>query len=59
VIGIGFSQEYLGQFFGSVTETARVNPKYALPEERNLAVFVCRDPKMSMAEAWPRLRYLN
>ncbi len=59
VIAIGFSQDFLRQFFGDVTEAARVHPKYALPEERNLTIYVCREPKLSLAQAWPRLKYLN
>jgi hypothetical protein len=59
VIAIGFEKEFLEQFFAEVTAAARVDPKYALPEERNLTVFLCRKPKTSLAEAWPRLRYLN
>jgi hypothetical protein len=59
VIAIGFSEEFLQHFFWEVTAAAHVNPKYALPEERNLTVFVCRDPKMRLAEAWQQIRYLN
>jgi 4-amino-4-deoxy-L-arabinose transferase-like glycosyltransferase len=59
MIAIGFLEPFLRQFFGEVTAAAQVNPKYALPEERNLTVYVCREPKMTLAEAWPRLKYLN
>jgi hypothetical protein len=59
VIAIGFSEEFLRHFFWEVTAAAQVNPKYALPEERNLTVFVCRDPKKRLADVWPQLRYLN
>jgi len=59
VIAIGFSSEFLQHFFWEVTAAAHVNPKYALPEERNLTVFVCRDPKMNWGEAWSRLKYFN
>jgi hypothetical protein len=59
VIAIGFSESFLRQFFGEVTAAAQVNPKYALPEERNLTVYVCREAKISLREAWPRIRYLN
>jgi 4-amino-4-deoxy-L-arabinose transferase-like glycosyltransferase len=59
VIAIGFTEEFLRQFFGEVTVGARLSPEYALPEERDLTVFVCRDPKISLAEAWPRMKYLN
>ena len=59
VIAIGFPEEFLEHFFWEVSAAAHVNPKYALPEERNLTVFVCRDPKMRLGEAWQQLRYLN
>jgi len=59
VIAIGFSEDFLRHFFWEVSAAAHVHPKYALPEERNLTVFVCRDPKMNLGEAWSRLKYFN
>ena len=59
VIAIGFSEETLLQLFEDVQAAAQVNPTHALPEERHLTVFLCRKPKQSLAEAWPRLKYLN
>ena len=58
-IAIGYNEGFLRQFFGDVQAATQVNPKYALPEERNLTVFVCRHPKTTLAAMWPRWMYLN
>jgi hypothetical protein len=36
-----------------------VSPRYAMPEETNLTVYVCRHPKQSLQASWPQWRYLN
>jgi hypothetical protein len=59
VVAIGFPRRYLEQFFAKLTPAAYVNPAHALPEERNLTVFVCRQPRMGLSEMWAKLRYLN
>lgn len=59
VIAIGFSKDFLREFFGEVAPAAEVHSKYALPEERDLTIYVCRQPKMRLAQAWQQLKYLN
>jgi 4-amino-4-deoxy-L-arabinose transferase-like glycosyltransferase len=59
VVAIGYREAFLRQFFGSVELRDKVNPPYALPEERNVPIFVCRSPKMNWSAAWPRWKYLN
>jgi len=59
VVAIGFTREFLARFFTDVAPAAQVNPRYALPEERNLTIYICRKPKMTLSAAWPSLRYLN
>ena len=54
-IAIGYNEGFLRQFFGDVQAAAQVNPKYALPEERNLTVFVCRHPKTTLQRVIVRL----
>jgi len=59
VVAIGYREGFLHQFFGEVERRATVSPQYALPEERNLGIFVCRQPKADWATMWPRWKYLN
>jgi 4-amino-4-deoxy-L-arabinose transferase-like glycosyltransferase len=59
VIAIGYREGFLRQFFDDVQLQATISPQYALPEERNVAIFVCRRPKTNWGTMWPRWKYLN
>jgi dolichyl-phosphate-mannose-protein mannosyltransferase len=58
-VAIGFTEGQLRQFYDEVTPEASVSPKYAIPEESRLTVFVCRRPKKSLQESWAAWKYLN
>jgi 4-amino-4-deoxy-L-arabinose transferase-like glycosyltransferase len=59
VVAIGYREGFLRQFFNDVNRKTTVSPRYALPEERNVGVFVCRKPKADWVTMWPRWKYLN
>jgi hypothetical protein len=59
VIAIGFTEARLREFFSEITLAAKVSPLYAMPEESNLTIFICRRPKTSLQESWGRWKYLN
>jgi len=59
VVAIGYREGFLHQFFDDVERKATVSPQYALPEERNLGIFICRKPKADWAAMWPRWKYMN
>jgi hypothetical protein len=59
VVAIGFRKAELDKLFGDVLPTANVHSQYALPEERDLTIFVCRNPKLSLLASWPQLKYLD
>jgi 4-amino-4-deoxy-L-arabinose transferase-like glycosyltransferase len=59
VIAIGFTESRLREFFAEVTPAAVVSPRYAMPEETNLTIFICRGPKTSLQESWAQWKYLN
>jgi hypothetical protein len=59
VIAIGYTQGALQEFFGEAQAAEKITSRYAIPEEANLTIFVCRKPRMSLREAWPKLRWLN
>ncbi len=59
VITIGYTEDQLRIFFGEVTLAARISPPYAIPEESNLPIYICRKPKNPLPQIWPRLRWLG
>jgi 4-amino-4-deoxy-L-arabinose transferase-like glycosyltransferase len=58
-VAIGFPERQLRQFYDEVTPEASVSPKYAMPEETGLTIFVCRHPKKNLQESWTKWKYLN
>jgi hypothetical protein len=59
VIGIGVPLERLEAVFGDVEEASTVRCEYCMPDENDLPVYVCRDPKMPLKEAWPEFKHYN
>ena len=59
VIAIGYPESRLREFFGEVTSAAQLSPPSAIPEESDLTIYVCRQPRAPLAEMWPRLKYMN
>lgn len=57
VIAVGIPLEDLKPLFEQIELAARINNDYAIPEENNLPVYVCRKPKMTLQQAWPRLKF--
>jgi hypothetical protein len=33
--------------------------EYCMPDEDNLPVYVCRDPRSSLRELWPQLKHYD
>jgi hypothetical protein len=56
VIALGVPRESLERIFARIDEVARIHHPRALPLESNLAVYLCREPRLSLSEAWPMLR---
>lgn len=59
VIAIGFSQGQLRQIFDEVNPAIRVTSQYAVPEEANLTIYLCRKPKRTLGEEWAKLSWLG
>src|SRR5229473_2040808 len=57
VIAVGMPLEDLKPLFGQIELAATINNEYAIPEENNLPVYICRKPKMTLQQAWPRLKF--
>ncbi len=47
------------KIFDEVTQQAVVTNEYAMPYENNLPVFVCRKPKFSLTEFWPKAKHYD
>jgi hypothetical protein len=59
VVAIGFSREQLSRFFDDIRPAVTISPRYALPEESLLTVYVCRRPKAHLDAMWPEWRWLG
>lgn len=57
VIVIGGNPSDHAKVFDDVQPATRIHADYAMPYESNLPVFVCRRPKVSLAEVWPRVKH--
>jgi len=59
VIAIGFSQEQLREIFDEVNPAMRVTSQYAIPEEANLIIYLCRKPRKKLPYIWAKLKWLG
>src|SRR5215217_3639609 len=59
VISIGVPHDLLREEFGDVEQAATVRCRYCMPDEDNLPVYVCRNPKVPLEEAWPRFEHYD
>ncbi len=53
---IGQERDDLESTFTEVREVARTGARYAMPDETNVPIWVCRGIRMPLAEAWERGR---
>lgn len=51
----GFTPDDFDGYCGSIETAGSVTHPFAVSEERNLAVYVCREPRQTMQELWPSL----
>jgi len=57
VITVGVPREALQSAFDQVELGGTIESEYAMPYETNLPVYVCRKPKYTLEEAWPRAKH--
>jgi 4-amino-4-deoxy-L-arabinose transferase-like glycosyltransferase len=57
IVWVGSRSEDLRDLFADVREVARADHPLARADEREIPVSVCREPKLALAEAWPRLKH--
>lgn len=51
----GFREESVRDFCGSLTAAGYVTHPYAVEEERDLTIYICREPRQTLQELWPQL----
>jgi len=57
VVTVGMPIETLQKLFNHVELAATIEDDYAIPEENNLPVYICREPKVTLQQAWPSLKF--
>jgi 4-amino-4-deoxy-L-arabinose transferase-like glycosyltransferase len=56
VISVGVPKADLERYFATVEQADTIVSPYAMPVESNLPIYVCRDLRLPIEEAWPLLR---
>ncbi len=59
VIAIGYPLERLQRSFDDVSPFETISPQYAMPEETNLTIYICRKPRRPLSESWSEWTYLD
>jgi 4-amino-4-deoxy-L-arabinose transferase-like glycosyltransferase len=59
IVKVGGTAADLDGFCGTITLATRIEEPWVVPEERNLAIWICRDPPGTLQEVWPRFRGRN
>jgi 4-amino-4-deoxy-L-arabinose transferase-like glycosyltransferase len=56
LIAYGLPRELLERHYQACNESARIDAPLARPHDTDLPVYVCREPRGSMATLWPEVR---
>jgi hypothetical protein len=56
LIVVGGNPKDYHAMYEDVEQAATVVCDYAVPFETNLPVYLCRRPKMTLQQVWPRLK---
>ena len=59
LVSVGVPRDDLEGLFGDIEKADTIECDYCMPDENGLSVFVLRDPRMPLAEAWPRLGHYD
>lgn len=59
LIKVGDEAEDLRPFCGSVELATRIDEPWVVPEERNLGIWICRQPHRTLQQIWPMFRGQN
>lgn len=59
VIAFGMPLRDLQGLFEDVQEAATITDPYAIPDESDLRVYICRRPRLPLSQAWPKLKFFG
>lgn len=60
VIVVGYRRDYLAGFFNDIQPAASITNAYGIHnEEYGKTIWICRDPRMPLSQAWPQLKSLD
>jgi 4-amino-4-deoxy-L-arabinose transferase-like glycosyltransferase len=59
VVSVGVPRERLEGVFGRIERSATVRCRYCMPDENGLQIYVGRNPKLPLEEAWPRFKHYD
>ncbi|MEP6507695.1 MAG: glycosyltransferase family 39 protein [Gemmatimonadales bacterium] len=59
VVAVGVREESLKQFFKEVTLVKTVGNPWSVGEERNVPIYIARDPMKTLQQVWPSLAGRN
>lgn len=59
IIKVGGDRNDLTPYFRSVEVAARVSEPWVVPEERDLSIWICRQPYRTLQALWPRFEGQN
>jgi hypothetical protein len=45
--------------FADVQKATTILDPYAVPDEDNLPVYICRNPRIPLSKAWPSLKFFG
>jgi hypothetical protein len=56
IVSYGVPRSWLAEHCGELAEIGRIKAPLARPWDTNLPVWICRQPRQTLAELWPSLR---
>lgn len=59
VIAVGMDLGKLQHLFADVQQAATITDPDAIPDENNLPVYICRNPRLPLSQAWPGLKFFG
>ena len=59
ILKVGGAEADLQGYCATVELAARIDAPWVVPEERDLGIWICRDPPGTLQEIWPRFRGQN
>jgi hypothetical protein len=59
VIAVGMDKNELELLFADVQRATTILDPYAVPDENNLPIYICRHPRVPLSDAWPSLKFFG